>query len=271
MRLINRLLAILGIILLMLTVTAFLAAPQLILDIATRLNDASLPMRVLQLLVALLIDALLISLIYRLLRPQRSEGLMVRVRGARTEVSIDSVQRQINARVNEVPDVIAAQAEVAAENGNARISLRVRARADIVVPEKQKEITRVLKQLVEKQLGLRLAGPPIVHINLVEEEEGEAPAAAEPTAAIELPPAPRPVPEAKPSPPPRPEPEPAAPAAAPSQESEEEEAAGAEEADQRHLEGPTMPLREEASEEQEEPWRAFLLGDDEDEDTVTPG
>lgn len=257
----NRLLIVLGLILFVVVVTVTLAAPQIIIDLATRLNTTNVAQRGLQVVVALLLDLLAVLVLYRLLRPAPADGLVVRTRGSRTEVSIDSVQRQINARMDEVSDILSVQTEVTAERGNARITMHVRARPDIVIPEKQKEINRVLRQVVEKQLGLRLAGPPAVHIDLVSPapELAALPVAAPaspstpppPTGTVDL--------EERPAPPPAPRP------AEPSEED---------------LEGPTLPLREEPAERQqaaepaaedvaEEPWRAFLLEDDEEQ--TTPG
>jgi hypothetical protein len=183
MRLISRLLYTLGIILLVLAVTLLLTAPQVVADLVLRINRLQVAFRI---LLAVLIDVLLLAMLYGRLRAKPVEGLVVRARGVRAEVNIDSVQRQINARVEEVADVLAVQTEVAADNGNARIALRVRARPDIVVPEKQKEINRVLRQVVEKQLGLRLSGSPIIHIALDLQELPLAESAwSVPTGAVE--------------------------------------------------------------------------------------
>jgi hypothetical protein len=154
----------------MVVVTALLAAPQWVADAATMLAESASPVRMGMLVAALLVDMLLISAIIRIVRPARRDGLSVRMRGAKTEVSLGSVQREINTRVAQVADVLAVHTEVIEENGKARVALRVRTRPDIIVPEKQKELMRVLRQLVEKQLGLRLAGQPTVHIALSPEE-----------------------------------------------------------------------------------------------------
>ncbi len=159
----NRFFTLIGTILLVLAMTVLLAAPQALADLVTRVNAIQPVVRI---LLAVLIDALLLLWLYRRLRAQPKEGLVVRARGVKAEVNIDSVQRQINARVDEITDVLAVQTEVLADKGGAQITLHVRTQPDIVVPEKQKEITRVLKQVVEKQMGLRLAGPPAIHISL---------------------------------------------------------------------------------------------------------
>lgn len=167
MKFLNRVLSIGGLILLMVAVTAFLVAPQVVIDLATSLNGDNVVVRVVQLVAALLIDALLALTVYRLIRPHEGEGrLRVRARGAKAAVSLDSVQRQITTRIGQVADVLAVQAEVIDEGGAAQVTLNVRTRPDVLVPEKKREIERVLKQVVERQLGLKLATPAQISIDL---------------------------------------------------------------------------------------------------------
>jgi hypothetical protein len=168
--LLKRLFAITGIILIMVVVTAFLATPQVIVDLASRLDQSASSMRAIQVVAALLIDFMLIVVVYRLIRPRKAESLVVRARGAKAAVSIDSVQRQINTRIAQVSDVLHVHTEVDVQKGSASVTLNVRTRPDIVIPEKQKELSRVLRQLVEKQMGLRLAGPPVIHLALATDE-----------------------------------------------------------------------------------------------------
>lgn len=187
----NRLLTLVGVILLVLAITVLLAAPQALADLVNRIHDIQPLVRV---LLAVLLDALLLTWLYRRLSIRPREGLVVRARGVKAEVNIDSVQRQINTRVDEVADVIAVQTEVLAEKGGAQITLHVRTQPDIVVPEKQKEITRVLKQVVEKQMGLRLAGPPVIHIALDTRPLTESASAAMTGAIVTEAPKPSPAP-----------------------------------------------------------------------------
>jgi hypothetical protein len=170
LKLLRRILTIIGIVLIMLVVTLFLAAPQIIVDLATRLYESSPALRAMQVLAALLIDALLITVIYRIIRPPLDPGLVVHARGAKAKVSTDSVQRQINARIAQVSDILDVQAEVEVEGSAARVTLNIRTRPDINVPEKQREVSRILRQLVEKQMGLKLAGLAVIHMTLATDE-----------------------------------------------------------------------------------------------------
>ncbi len=168
---VKRLAAMLAVILLLIGITALLVAPQLVIDLANRVQAAPAGTRTALVIAAVLIDLLLIAVLVRIMRPPRRDGLVVRARGARAEVSVDSVQRQINTRIAQVSDVLDVQTGVeVTQEGAAKVEMNVRTRPDIVIPEKQKELGRVLRQLIEKQMGLRLAGDPVIHIALATDE-----------------------------------------------------------------------------------------------------
>jgi len=135
----KRLAAMLAVIAVLISVTALLVAPQLVIDLAGRVQAAPSGTRAILVVVAVLVDLLLIAVLVRIVRPPRKEGLVVRARGAKAEVSVDSVQRQINTRIAQVSDVLDVQTGVeVTQEGAARVEMNVRTRPDIVIPEKQK-------------------------------------------------------------------------------------------------------------------------------------
>jgi len=116
-----------------------------------------------------LADLALVVVLFRQLlrRPAKTVngGLMVRAGGAITDVSVDSARERILRAVREVPDVISASAHVEAIKGQADVDLDVVVSGSTVnIPSKQKEIDRALRQVIGKQLGLKMAGHPRVHI-----------------------------------------------------------------------------------------------------------
>lgn len=96
------------------------------------------------------------------------KGLVVKSSGgALAELSVDSAREQILKAVLKLPAVISADATVSAKRGNAVVTLSVEMKSDDQnLPDKQKEINRVLDQVVKKQLGLKMAERPTVQINL---------------------------------------------------------------------------------------------------------
>lgn len=115
------------------------------------------------------INLLVLVLMYLRLR-RRSvpvTGLTVQVQGALANVEVESARAIVLHAVRDVPDVRSAEATIRAVQGRADIEVDVTiASATVNVPDKQKEINRVLRQVINKQLGLRLEGRPRVNIRL---------------------------------------------------------------------------------------------------------
>src|SRR5262249_7529851 len=99
--------------------------------------------------------------------------------GAVTEVSIESARERILKAVSDVPDVVAAEASVKPVRGRADIELQVTVFGhDVKLPDKQRDINRALKQVIDKQLGLEMAGQPRIHIRIHGEEKQKPPLVA---------------------------------------------------------------------------------------------
>lgn len=148
-------------------VTLLLLAPDTIQGVfATLHTDVSLPLR---LAVMLVLNALILLGVYLRLRRREPavEGLIVQSQGAAANVEIESAQAMILSVVRQVPDVTTADATIQAVHGRADVQLDVTLSGRTVnIPDKQKEIDRALRQVIGKQLGLRLRGRPRVHIRL---------------------------------------------------------------------------------------------------------
>lgn len=154
-----------------LLVTVVLLNPASIMSLAGTLNTTSALIR---LPLAILVDVIVLAIIVVLVRNERAPhgngGLIVKAQGAIADVSIESARDRILRAVRAVPDVISAQTEVKAVRGRADVDLDVVvSRESINVPEKQKEIDRALRQVINKQLGLQMAGKPRVHIRMDDE------------------------------------------------------------------------------------------------------
>ncbi len=177
MNFLGRVYLLLVTILLVVLLTIFLLSPQTVGGWAGNVAEV-LP--VLRIVVAVLLDAVLLALLYVQVRPARrpaAAGLMMRASGAVTEVSVESARERILRAVSDVPDVVSVEARVVPLRGKADLDLDVEVLGeDVRLPDKQKEINRALKQVINKQLGLQMAGRPRVHIRLY----GEKPRPAAP-------------------------------------------------------------------------------------------
>ncbi len=152
-----------------LLLTMLLLNPQTIIQFAVSLDNTS---GLIRLPAAILIDAIVLAIVVVLVRSGSesktpANGLIVKAQGAIADVSVDSVRDRVLRAVRAVPDVLSAQAEIKAVRGKADIDLEVVVlRESISLPDKQREIDRALRQVVNKQLGLQLAGKPRVHIHM---------------------------------------------------------------------------------------------------------
>lgn len=166
MNLLRRLYVFLLSLLLIIVVTILLLAPGSVSSWMGSIAELSPILRVVGVVV---INGLLVVLAFLQIRPgkQTTTGLMMRGAGAITEVSVESARDRILKAVSDVPDVVSAEAMVKPIRGRADVELEVEVLGDdLRLPQKQQEINRALKQVINKQLGLQMAGRPRVHIRL---------------------------------------------------------------------------------------------------------
>jgi hypothetical protein len=166
--LVRRIIMVLVAVALAVLVTVLLLNPDSFLTLVNTLSDTS---GLIRLPLTILIDVLVLVMLVVFLRSNRtqhqSEGLMVKAQGAIADVSVESVTDRILRAVRAVPDVLSAEAKVEAVHGKADIDLSVVvSHQSMNLPDKQREIDRALRQVINKQLGLQLAGKPRVHIRM---------------------------------------------------------------------------------------------------------
>ncbi|MBL8163012.1 MAG: hypothetical protein JNJ61_13580 [Anaerolineae bacterium] len=157
-------------------VVLFLLAPGSVNGWTGSIMEAPVLLRVLVALVVALLLGALTTMQIRGERRNRMSGLMMRAGGAITEVSVDSARGRILKAVSDLPDVASAEAQINPVRGRADIEMQVTVFGhDVNLPAKQKEINRALNQVLNKQLGLRLAGRPRVHIQIYGEQPKPTP------------------------------------------------------------------------------------------------
>jgi hypothetical protein len=189
--LVRRIIIVLVGISLAILVTVLLLNPESISTLALQLTLTS---GLIRLPLAILIDVVILAVLAVLVRgeraPQHEGGLIVKAQGAIADISVDSARDRMLRAVREVPGVISAESTVKALRGKADVDMDVVvSRESSNLPEKQKEIDRALRQVLNKQLGLQMAGKPRVHIRMDGESAltppAELPAPAPVVAAVE--------------------------------------------------------------------------------------
>lgn len=157
--------------------TVFLVFPELVKDAAETIQDQKDEVRIGLVAVAVIVDLFLIWVIVQEVRMVRRNvrGLLVRSRDATAKISLESVQRNLEAQIVKIEDIFAARAEVQAERGRLLVELEVDARDTIDVRGKTRQINRDINRIVDKQLGLSLGTKPLIKFNLYNKppEEGK--------------------------------------------------------------------------------------------------
>ncbi len=120
----------------------------------------------LRLLLAVLFVLLFLLILYQQLRRTKTDKLIVQTRGSAAHVSLESVKHQLSYHVDGLEDVIEVVTRVQPANGRVRVTMDVLAEPDVSIPEKEKEIRAMVRDVVEKRMGLKVDGAPIIQFQL---------------------------------------------------------------------------------------------------------
>ncbi len=165
------LVVVLGEFILLVLLVTLLIFPQSAREVADLIE--SLPMLTRALLVTFFSVLILIAILAQLNRQPRQTkgGVIVNMGDRNTLLDNESVRRGILKVVNQIELVESTEVEARSTNGRAAIVVNVKlsmSGAKINLPKKQREIDRAIKQVVIKQLGVRLAHAPAINISFVE-------------------------------------------------------------------------------------------------------
>lgn len=186
----RKLTLVLAEILLLVAVSVVLLAPELLSDISAFLiENTDETMRI---IAAIVIDLLLIGAIFSQIRGAnryKGEGLLVQAGDSDASIATESVRQGVMKAVGQIPDIHSVECKAIAKNGEAILQLEVvTSKDDINIPKKQREIDRAINQVVVKQMGVKMARPASVNIQLSNgvvappKSATPAPLAAQPTA-----------------------------------------------------------------------------------------
>jgi len=149
--------------------TGFLVLPEQMIRLAEEIDGQERNIRALLVAWALLADFILVYIIWQELRVHRGddEQLIVKSRGASAEITLDSVQNNIEAQLQKLEQVYGVQADVRNERGKVLVDAEVDADENVNVPKKTNEIHREIKKVVERQMGLKLGDKPQIRFRLM--------------------------------------------------------------------------------------------------------
>lgn len=157
------------------TASLFVVFPRVVNWLADRLGNMGDPLDVGQALVhwavALIINLALIYFyvfrpLQRLRQARRAQGLIVRRGQGVAYVDAESARQQVYGAVSALPAVQRVEVTVGNSQGRAEVQLNVLVDREIHAAKKKQEIRREIKKVVEDQLGVALAGEPVINIRL---------------------------------------------------------------------------------------------------------
>jgi len=206
----NRIVVVLVLIALILLVSVLGVIPHVILSdvghwavtLGEQLWAAQVAVRLgIGVLLALLFDALAIALIYFEVRPQRQRFIRVEnLAGGMATVSVESVVRQLEYRLAPIPNVIAVRPKIQAGRGKVQAVVNVDVGTGVNVPQMASRLVEEVKEVLNTEMGLQLAGEPEVRITVLPQPEGRRAPQPQPAAPV-APVTPPTIPAATPQPP----------------------------------------------------------------------
>ena len=180
MRVFNRAVVILEILLLIVTLIVAAVVPNTLLErLLYTVQQAQSALQldwprsyIIFLLVAILLIFLLLVLLWLELRPQSKKSITVRGRdGTEAEVSTSSVAQSLQRRISEVPDVSRVRATVRGVRSGVDVVLDLETTPEIDIPSKMDEVSHAARDLIESKMGLHVAR---IKVNIKQVRYGEA-------------------------------------------------------------------------------------------------
>ncbi|MBN1262005.1 MAG: hypothetical protein JXB35_15100 [Anaerolineae bacterium] len=186
----NRVVIVVVLVVLIPLVSVFLVIPHAALsdvgEWAMNLGDRLWAMNPLPrlgagILLALAFDLLALLLIVLEVRPKRKPFIRVQdITGGLATVSVESVVQQLQYRLDPLPAVIEVKPAVQARRNKVQAVVDVIVSAGVNVPEKAGELVELVKDVLERELGLQTAGEPEIRITVAVPPKSIRPAKAAP-------------------------------------------------------------------------------------------
>ena len=162
-------------ILLLVAATAFLMLPEYVIDAVEILADLNYWLRLV--IVVIIFVLIVLAVIAQLRGAERYRGaeLTVQAGDSNTTVTAESLRQRLQRGILDLSDIETVECEVKGQGGKALINMGVMTSKDeINIPEKQREIDRVIKLIAVKQMGVQLAEPAVINIRLASDTGEEA-------------------------------------------------------------------------------------------------
>lgn len=112
--------------------------------------------------VAVMVDMLFLAVIYQELqsRPPTTEGVLVKNNAG---ISLDLIQNTVNQQICQLAGIQTVFTRARAVKGRVELQIEIYGEENLHIPQAIQQIERESNKVVQKQMGLKLAGKPLIH------------------------------------------------------------------------------------------------------------
>lgn len=190
----NRIVFVVALLILMPLMTVLFVIPHVILSdvgawatqVGRQLWAADVVLRLgIGVLLALAFNFLALLLLFLEVRPHRRRFIRVEnLTGGLATISIESIVRQLEYRLDPLPNVINVKPEIQAKRGKVQAVVHVNVAAGANVPQMAARLVEEVQDVLTTELGLQVAGEPEIRINVLAPPAERRPAPARPLAPL---------------------------------------------------------------------------------------
>jgi len=177
MNLFNRIVVTLLLLILIPVVTVVLIVPHEAIDVVgdwlddldARVADSVSTGRLLiGGVIAVLVDALLVFLVYLQVRRSSKKAVPVqKIEGGEAQVAVSSIVERLEYSVDRLDGILSVQPKISPQRRGVTVALDVEITSEVDMTSKIEEVSNVVRQVVEDEMGLKLKGKPKLNLRAV--------------------------------------------------------------------------------------------------------
>ena len=118
--------------------------------------------------IAVLVDALLVFLIYLQVRRSSKKAVPVhKIKGGEAQVAVSSIVERLEYSVDRLNGILSVQPKISPQRRGVAVALDVEITSEVDMTSKIEEVSNVVRQVVEDEMGLKLRGKPKLNLMAV--------------------------------------------------------------------------------------------------------
>ncbi len=118
--------------------------------------------------IAVLVDALLVFLVYlQVRRPSKKAVPVQKIEGGEAQVAVSSIVERLEYSVDRLDGILSVQPKISPQRRGVSVALDVEITSEVDMTSKIEEVSDVVRQVVEDEMGLKLKGKPKLNLRAV--------------------------------------------------------------------------------------------------------